>query len=138
MSGKTQEEHSKQRTVHTKAQKQTNMDKEGGGVGGLRAALLAGVSSVRLSAEDETGESREGPRGALNAIFRGLDVALCVIGSTHSPFLKMGLRQKGWKKKMDLPRALVWEMWGVGNGHIGTASRFGWTTKKWLSALSKP
>eukprot|EP00071_Canis_lupus_P025728 XP_022259285.1 glutathione peroxidase 7 [Canis lupus familiaris] len=41
------------------------MNKEGGGVGGLRAALLAGVSSVRLSAEDETGETLEvrGPWG---------------------------------------------------------------------------
>ena len=51
--------------------------------------------------EDEAEGSKEGPRGALNTIFRVLDVALCIMKSAQSPFLKMNLRPKkeGRKKK---------------------------------------
>lgn len=73
--------------------------------------------------EDEADDSREGRRGALNSIFRGLDVTLCIMKSTLSPISQDG------------PRALMWERWGIGNEHTGTASRFGWTTQKWLSAF---
>lgn len=48
---------------------------------------------------DEAEESREGPRGVLNTIFKGLYVALCVMKRAPSPFLKMDLRQKKKKRK---------------------------------------
>lgn len=68
-------------------------------MGGLQGFCLQKYKTRGLVVEDEAEGSREGPRGALNTIFRGLDFAQGVMKSAQSPFPKMDRRPKKEGKK---------------------------------------